>query len=79
MYLAPKHATEWAITIGQTTYYSVPESEVNPSWRLHEDVHKQQWKKKGRIRFAFSYTYYNIFKGYKHNPYEIEARKGLIS
>jgi len=36
--------TRNAITIGQTTYYSVDQSEVNPVWKKHEDTHKAQWR-----------------------------------
>ena len=65
----------WAITLGQTTYYSVQWQEVDYAWRKHEDKHKQQWKQEGLIKFAVKYLWYQLIKGYKNNPYEIEARQ----
>ena len=66
----------FAITLGQTAYYSVSKEEVftNPKWVRHEDVHKKQWASEGRLRFLFKYLYYSVRYGYKNNPYEVEAR-----
>ena len=64
----------WAITLGQTAYFSVAEEEVGVSWHRHEDKHKEQWKREGLVRFAVKYLWYQITKGYNKNPYEIEAR-----
>ncbi len=65
-----------AITLGQTTFYSCPESIVDllPEWRRHEEVHKRQWKEDG-WRFAFWYLRDLVLKGYDRNPYEIEAER----
>ena len=73
----------WAITIGQRTWYSVPESEVDESWRKHEDCHKAQWKREGAARFAALYFWDYLrgrAKGLNHMDaylairYEVEAR-----
>jgi hypothetical protein len=66
----------FAVTFGQTAYYSVSKEEVDksPKWRKHEDRHKEQWKEEGRIKFLFKYIWYSITKGYQNNPYEIDAR-----
>lgn len=69
----------WAVTLGQHTWYSVPEEEVNARWRRHEDWHKYQWRRDGRIKFATLYLWYLICYGYENNPYEIEARKMEVS
>lgn len=66
---------EWAITINQTTFYSVDATQVNASWHRHEDKHKEQWRRDGCIKFAIVYLWYRIRYGYQDNPYEVEARK----
>ena len=67
----------YAITLGQTAYYSVSKEEVetNPKWIAHENHHKVQWKRDGIIKFALKYLWYQIRYGYKNNPYEVEARE----
>lgn len=71
----------FAITIGQTTYYSSDEQYVKtrPNWQRHEDCHKRQWAKYGRIRFAVLYLYYSARYGYWNNPFEVEARAAEIN
>lgn len=64
----------WAITLGQTTYYSIGESEVGPVWRAEEDHHKKQFEREGFFKYCIKYLWYNCTKGYKNNPYEIEAK-----
>jgi len=66
---------EWAITLGQTTYYSCDESEVTPGWRAHENQHKMQWRRDGKVKFLFRYLWQALAKGYLHIDYEIEARQ----
>lgn len=67
----------WAITIGQTTFYSVSKDEVDadPKWRRHEDRHKAQWKETGFLKFAVLYLWYSHRFGYFGNPFEVDARK----
>lgn len=74
MALAPKGEPRWAITIGQTAYYSCPESEVDPAWRAHEDEHKRQWRDEGRVVFSLKYLWWQLRYGYRDNPYEVAAR-----
>jgi|GEM_PF-3255813 len=76
MAFAPNNASDNAITLGQTTYYSESEEYVKsrPLWQAHENKHKEQWKKEGRFKFAIKYLWYQLTKGYERNPYEIEAR-----
>lgn len=65
---------KWAITLGQTTYYSVSKEEVSREWRWHEECHQIQWYEKGYIKFAITYLWYMLKFGYENNPYEAEAR-----
>lgn len=70
-----KTEASYAITIGQTTYYSCPKDETSLRWRKHEDCHKMQWKQEGRLKFLFRYLWQWITKGYSRIDYEVEARK----
>lgn len=65
----------YAVTLGQTTYYSGPSTDVSPQWRRHEDEHKKQWARHGKVRFLIKYLWYLVTKSYIMNPYEIEARE----
>jgi hypothetical protein len=67
----------YAITLGQTAYYSAPKwfVDLRPKWRKHEEQHKIQWKRDGYIKFAFKYIYYQFKYGYLNNPYEVESRE----
>lgn len=69
---------EYAITLGQTTYYSCNIDKVNIEWRKHEDMHKIQWKRDGHIKFACRYVWQLITKGYLNIDYEIEARAASL-
>ncbi|BCS53298.1 hypothetical protein [Geobacter sp. SVR] len=71
----PKGTERWAITLGPTTLYSVPQEQVSVSWRKHEECHKRQWKRLWYIGFLVLYLWYHFTKGYQKNPFEIEARK----
>ena len=62
----------YAITLWQTSYFSVAESEVGESWHKHEDCHKRQWKTYGS-KFLFMYLWESFKNGYTKNTYEIEA------
>jgi hypothetical protein len=69
-------ADDYAITLGQTTYYSETKEYVDlrPRWRKHEEHHKFQWMRDGYFTFARRYLWYLIRYGYTNNPYEVEAR-----
>jgi len=62
----------YAVTIGQTTYYSCSAADVGDRWRRHEDKHKEQWKR-DKWKFLASYLYQWATKGYKEISYEKEA------
>ena len=74
------HAKDYAITLGQTVYYSESKEYVmaRPRWIKHENCHKKQWKEEGLFKFAIKYMWYNLTKGYEKNPYEIEARAASL-
>ncbi len=63
----------YAITLGQTTYFSCDKSLVSDGWHRHEDKHKEQYAKEGVVKFLVKYLWYSIRYGYFKNPYEIEA------
>lgn len=71
-----KHKTDagFAITLGQTVYYSCDRESVDDDWRLHEECHRRQWKRLGYVRFSLQYMWYQLKYGYENNPFEIEAR-----
>jgi len=73
------HSKRWAITFGQTAYYSVSKEEVekNPGWMVHENKHKEQYKRYGFFGFLIRYIIYSIRYGYD-NPLEIEAFQAQI-
>ena len=76
LWLRQPGATDNAVTIGQTTYYSVPKEVVDKdhAWRAHEDEHKRQWARDGHVGFALKYLWWLFRRGYWNNPYEVEAR-----
>lgn len=67
-----KTETSYAVTIGQTTYYSCSKDETNLRWRKHEDCHKMQWKRDGRWTFFWTYLWQQLMG--RQNKYEAEAR-----
>ena len=69
----------YAVTFGQTTYYSVPEYTVSPYWSVHEDTHKFQYARDGWIKFISRYIWQAITKGYKNIDYEKEARAASVN
>ena len=82
--LAPKGETRWAVTLGQTTWYSVPSSEVDAAWRRHEECHKRQYARDGVLRFLLRYIWEYLrgrlrgltaTEAYRQISYEVEARK----
>lgn len=65
---------ECAITLGQTSYFSCGEKDVDEAWHRHEDEHKKQWKRDGLIWFTIRYLWWSLRYGYENNPYEVAAR-----
>lgn len=64
----------YAVTFGQTTYFSVSDDQVMQWWHVHENTHKLQYREDGWIKFLIRYIYQGITKGYLAIDYEIEAR-----
>lgn len=63
----------YAITLGQTTYFSCHKEDIDMSWFAHEDKHKEQFARDGYIKFITRYFWQWIIKGYYNIDYEIEA------
>lgn len=74
MWFKQGDSLNWAITLGQITFFSESKDKVGPSWHRHEDCHKKQWRKYWYIGFAIMYLYYLARYGYKNNLFEVEAR-----
>jgi len=72
--IAKEGSPRWALTLGQTTYYSCSEAEVTPKWRKHEECHKQQYKRMGFFKFLEAYYRQTKEYGYWDAPLEVEAR-----
>jgi hypothetical protein len=64
----------WTVTLGQTTYYSCSEDQIEPGWRVHEDCHKKQWARDGVVKFSLKYIWQWIWRDYHSIDYEVEAR-----
>lgn len=64
----------WAVTLGQTIYYTGPASMVSVRCRKHEEEHKRQWARDGNFKFILSYLWQRFWKGQQNISYEIEAR-----
>lgn len=70
-------ARKCAIVIGSTIHLhntSTQELLNNKAWLRHEVCHVRQWKQKGYLVFLIHYLYLSLLKGYRLNPYEVEAR-----
>lgn len=74
-FLFDRESKYYAITLGQTAYYSCSYGMVTAKWRKHEDTHKKQWARDGKCKFIFRYIWQYITKGYDKIDYEIEATK----
>jgi hypothetical protein len=46
--------------------------------KRHELAHAEQCRRLGHIRFWSLYAWYAMTKGYRHNPFEIEARQAEV-
>ena len=65
------------MTIGQTIYLHNTTREQflsDQDWTCHELAHVQQFRSYGLLPFLFLYTWESIWKGYRQNKWEIEAR-----
>lgn len=62
-------ATPWnTIYFRNKIYYT-------PRLLAHEEMHIEQMKRDGKLKFLVKYVYYWCKVGYWDNPYEIEARE----
>lgn len=72
------HSDHYAVTFGQTTYFSCDKSVVDACtgdyWMVHENCHKAQYARDGWLKFLFRYCWQGIMYGYMAIDYEIEAR-----
>ena len=66
---------EYAVTLGQTTYYTCDPRIISKGWRAHEDKHKEQWRRDGPFKFLRRYLWQWIWKSYWEIDYEAEARE----
>lgn len=64
----------YAITLGQTTFYSCDKKFVDIEWAKHEEAHRLQFAQEGTFIFLYRYIWQLLTKGYKNIDYEIEAR-----
>lgn len=58
-----------------TIYYANDRAFKSSMLRKHEMTHAKQMDREGKFMFLLKYNYYWITKGYKDNPYEVEARE----
>lgn len=63
-------ATPW-----NTIYYRDSGSFMDGRLRKHEVKHICQMYRDGKFMFLLKYNWYWLTKGYKNNPYEIEAKE----
>ena len=58
----------------KTVYYANQRARDSGQTRIHEMKHAEQMDREGIWKFLLKYNYYWITKGYRYNPYEVEAR-----
>jgi hypothetical protein len=66
-----------AIVIGNRIHLDgISSSEFlnNPTLMLHELTHVAQYRQYGFIFFIVKYLWFSLLKGYRQNPFEIQAR-----
>ena len=64
----------WAVTFPWGTIYCVPEQLDNPKLLAHEQVHLEQIKRDGAVKWTVKILYQYARYGYSGSEYEIEAR-----
>jgi len=74
-YLLSWSSKPYAVTLGQHAFFTEPEDKVSESWHRHEDKHKEQWAREGKLKFAVKYIWYYMTRGYAKSPYEQEAKQ----
>lgn len=56
------------------TVYLMPGHKSNAVVVQHELIHIEQMRREGKLLFMLKYTWWLLTRGYKNNPYEVEAR-----
>jgi len=64
----------YALTTPWGTIYCVPEQLDNPKLLAHEQVHLEQIKRDGAVKWTVKILYQYARYGYSGSEYEIEAR-----
>lgn len=60
------------------TVYIMPGHKSNTVVVQHELIHIEQMRREGKPLFMLKYTWWLLTKGYKNNPYEVEARTSQL-
>ncbi len=63
-----------AVTLSEHVFTRL--ERLDESVLRHEEVHVQQWKRLGLVRFSLRYLWFYVRYGYWRNPFEVEARLG---
>lgn len=63
-----------AVTLSEHVFTRL--ERLDESILRHEEVHVQQWKRLGLVRFPLRYLWFHLRYGYWRNPFEVEARSG---
>jgi len=67
------------LTVRGKIIYFIDGYENSKKLMAHEMKHIEQQNREGWIKFFLKYNWYWVTRGYKNNPYEIEAREAEIS
>ena len=71
------HRTGFAgVCLAPWGIYILPESLNSEALIKHEQVHWEQWRRMGTVRYYATYLYQVARYGYKNAPMEVEARNG---
>ena len=69
------HGYKGLTTPWNTIYYENDAYMNDEHLRKHEEAHIMQMERDGKLKYLVKYNWYWLTKGYKNNPYEIEARR----
>jgi hypothetical protein len=62
-----------AVTMPWRTIYVLPEHLHDEALLAHELVHIEQIEREGAVTFSIKYMWWLATKGYRENPFEVEA------
>lgn len=71
-FVPPKHRA-WVVY--PFMFFRDPDAEVSDELFRHELEHVYQVHRVGWLGFYCKYIWYSLTRGYRYNPYEIEARE----